>query len=159
MMICSTVSASARRKLPSSAFWIASISAILSSVIGFSSVAGEASKLHPSRQPRWPPHQRGAPAPDSSPVAPARRSPPISTTSSDANSLVCAAEVAHREERRISMGLGIAKFPFVRTLDGFEFDAQPSLDPKQVRDLATCRWVANGDALLLLGPPGVGKTH
>jgi DNA replication protein DnaC len=57
------------------------------------------------------------------------------------------------------MGLGIAKFPFVRTLDGFEFDAQPSLDPKQVRDLATCRWVANGDALLLLGPPGVGKTH
>src|SRR5512135_1954663 len=51
MMICSTVSASARRKLPSSAFWIASISAILSSVIGFSSVAGEASQLHPSRQP------------------------------------------------------------------------------------------------------------
>jgi DNA replication protein DnaC len=77
----------------------------------------------------------------------------------EALSLVCAAEVAHREERRISMGLGIAKFPFVRTLDGFEFDAQPSLDPKQVRDLATCRWVANGDALLLLGPPGVGKTH
>ena len=41
----------------------------------------------------------------------------------EALSLVCAAEVAHREERRISMGLGIAKFPFVRTLDGFEFDA------------------------------------
>ena len=58
-----------------------------------------------------------------------------------------------------SMGMGIAKFPFVSTLDGFDFDAQPSLDPKQVRDLATCRWVANGDALLLLGPPGVGKTH
>src|SRR5512134_1015156 len=49
MMICSTVSATARRKLPSSAFWMASISAILSSVIGFSSVAGEASQLHPSR--------------------------------------------------------------------------------------------------------------
>ena len=29
----------------------------------------------------------------------------------------------------------------------------------QVRDLATCRWIANGDALLVLGPPGVGKTH
>jgi hypothetical protein len=43
---------------------------------------------------------------------------------------VCAAEVAHREERRISMGLGIAEFPFVRMLDGFEFDAQPS--PGQV---------------------------
>jgi DNA replication protein DnaC len=77
----------------------------------------------------------------------------------DALDLLCAAEVRHREERRIQMGLGIAKFPFVRTLDGFDFEAQPSLDPKQVRDLAACRWVANGDALLLLGPPGVGKTH
>jgi DNA replication protein DnaC len=73
--------------------------------------------------------------------------------------LLCEAEVAHREERRMRMGMGIAKFPFVRTLDGFDFGAQPSRDPKQVRDLAACRWVANGDALLVLGPPGVGKTH
>jgi DNA replication protein DnaC len=77
----------------------------------------------------------------------------------DALDLLCEAEVRHREERRIQMGLGIAKFPFVRTLDGFDFEAQPSLDPKQVRDLSACRWISNGDALLLLGPPGVGKTH
>ena len=57
------------------------------------------------------------------------------------------------------MGLGIAKFPFVRTLDGFDFEAQPSLDPKQIRELATCRWIANGDACCCSGPPGVGKTH
>jgi DNA replication protein DnaC len=68
--------------------------------------------------------------------------------------LLCEAEIGQREERRISMGMGVAKFPFVRTLDGFEFDAQPSLDPKQIRDLATCRWIANGDTLLLLGPTG-----
>ena len=73
--------------------------------------------------------------------------------------LLCEAEVAHREERRIQMGTSIAKFPFVRSLEGFDFEAQPSLDPKQVRDLAACRWVASGDALLVLGPPGVGKTH
>jgi DNA replication protein DnaC len=53
----------------------------------------------------------------------------------------------------------IAHFPAVRDLDGFDFAAQPSLDPRQIRELATCRWVAHGEALLLLGPPGVGKTH
>lgn len=73
--------------------------------------------------------------------------------------LLCEAEVAHREERRIQMGLGIAKFPWVRTLEGFDFAAQPSLDPKQVRELAACRWVANGDTLPIQGPPGVGKSH
>jgi DNA replication protein DnaC len=73
--------------------------------------------------------------------------------------LLCEAEVAHREERRIQMGLGIAKFPYVRTLEGFDFAAQPSLDPRQVHDLAACRWVASGDTLLIQGPPGVGKSH
>ena len=73
--------------------------------------------------------------------------------------LLCEAEVAHREERRIQMGLGIAKFPYVRTLEGFDFAAQPSLDPRQVHDIAACRWVANGDTLLIQGPPGVGKSH
>ncbi|WP_281011362.1 ATP-binding protein [Lichenibacterium minor] len=66
--------------------------------------------------------------------------------------LLCGAEVAHREERRIQMGTAIAKFPHQRTLEAFDFAAQPSLDPKQVRDLAACRWVANGDALLIQGP-------
>ena len=47
----------------------------------------------------------------------------------------------------------------MRDLDGFDFAAQPSLDARQVRELAACRWVAHGEALLLLGPPGVGKTH
>ena len=69
------------------------------------------------------------------------------------------AEVARKDQRRFAMGLSIARFPFVRTLDDFDFDAQPSIDRKQIRELATCRWIANGDALLLLGPPGVGKTH
>ena len=67
--------------------------------------------------------------------------------------------MAHKDQRRITMGTSIAKFPCVRTLEGFDYEAQPSIDPKQLRDLAACRWVANGDAVLLLGPPGVGKTH
>jgi DNA replication protein DnaC len=67
--------------------------------------------------------------------------------------------VASKEQRRLSMAMTIAHFPFVRTLEGFEFEAQPSIDPSKIRDLATCRWVANGDNVVLLGPPGVGKTH
>jgi DNA replication protein DnaC len=72
---------------------------------------------------------------------------------------LCAAEVASKEQRRLSMAMTIARFPFVRTLEDFEFEVQPSIDPGKIRDLATCRWVANGDNVVLLGPPGVGKTH
>lgn len=57
---------------------------------------------------------------------------------------LCAAEVEHRDQRRVAMGTSIAKFPFVRSLDDYEFDAQPSVDAKQFRDLAVCRWVASG---------------
>jgi DNA replication protein DnaC len=77
----------------------------------------------------------------------------------EALAFLCEAEIAHKDQRRIRMGLSIAKFPFVRTLDGFDYDAQPAVDPAQMRELATGRWIANGDAVLLLGPPGVGKTH
>ena len=59
----------------------------------------------------------------------------------------------------IDMSFGLAKFPFARDIAGFDFAAQPSLDRAQIRDLATGRFIANGDALLLLGPPGVGKTQ
>lgn len=68
-------------------------------------------------------------------------------------------EIARKEERRLEMAGKIAHFPHVRDLDGFDFAAQPSLDSRQIRELAACRWVAHGEAVLLLGPPGVGKTH
>ena len=57
------------------------------------------------------------------------------------------------------MALKLAHFPAMKELAGFDFEAQPSIDPKQIRDLAASRWIANGENVLLLGPPGVGKTH
>ena len=77
----------------------------------------------------------------------------------EALALLIEHEIARKDERRIEMAGKIAHFPCVRDLDGFDFTAQPSLDPRQIRELAACRWVAHGEALLLLGPPGVGKTH
>jgi DNA replication protein DnaC len=41
----------------------------------------------------------------------------------------------------------------------FDFAAQPSLDKKQIREIATGRFIANAEVVMLLGPPGVGKTH
>ena len=68
-------------------------------------------------------------------------------------------EVARRDERRIEMAFKIAHFPAVRELADFDFKEQPSVDERQVRELAASRWIAHGDAAFLLGPPGVGKTH
>src|SRR5262244_1728616 len=68
-------------------------------------------------------------------------------------------EVASKREKNVAMRTNLARFPFVKTLDAFEFGYQPSLDKKQVQTLATCRFIEHGENLLLLGPPGVGKTH
>ena len=72
---------------------------------------------------------------------------------------LCQREIARKDERRIQMGTRIAHFPCIATLAGFDYAAQPSVDERQIRELAACRWVAHGENLLLLGPPGVGKTH
>jgi DNA replication protein DnaC len=47
----------------------------------------------------------------------------------------------------------------VRDLDGFDFTAQPSIDKKQIREIAGGRFIANTEVVMLMGPPGVGKTH
>lgn len=73
--------------------------------------------------------------------------------------LLCEREIARKDHRRIDMALKLAHFPSVKDLQSFDFEAQPSIDPKQIRDLAASRWIANGENVLLLGPPGVGKTH
>src|SRR6201994_2182474 len=73
--------------------------------------------------------------------------------------LLCEREIARKDHRRIEMALKLAHFPAVKELASFDFEAQPSIDPKQIRDLAASRWIANGENVLLLGPPGVGKTH
>jgi len=77
----------------------------------------------------------------------------------DALQFLCEREIARKNERRITMGMKLAKFPAVRELSGFDFAAQPSVNEEQIRDLATGRFIAHGESVLFLGPPGVGKTH
>jgi DNA replication protein DnaC len=68
-------------------------------------------------------------------------------------------EVAGKIEKKTAMLVAMARFPFQKTLESFDYKFQPSLDPKLIKELSTCRFIANGENLLLLGPPGVGKTH
>ena len=69
------------------------------------------------------------------------------------------AEAASRAERRLLAKTRLAHFPFQKTLADFDFSFQPSIDRKQIQELATLRFLANGENIILLGPPGVGKTH
>jgi DNA replication protein DnaC len=68
-------------------------------------------------------------------------------------------EVASKTAKHVTMRTQLARFPFVKGLDAFDFSYQPSLDKKQLHTLATCHFLEHGENLLILGPPGVGKTH
>jgi DNA replication protein DnaC len=64
-----------------------------------------------------------------------------------------------RHQRGIEARLRQARFPWIKTLDQFDFDFQPSLDRRQVRELAGLSFVERAHNVIVLGPPGVGKTH
>lgn len=72
---------------------------------------------------------------------------------------VLAEEVDAKTHRNIAMRTAMARFPYVKPLDTFDFSYQPSIDKKQVQSLASCHFIEHGDNVLVLGPPGVGKTH
>ena len=70
-----------------------------------------------------------------------------------------AVEVAARRERYMTTRTRLAHLPFKRTLGEFDFGFQPSIDERQVKELANLAFVSEATNILLLGPPGVGKTH
>jgi DNA replication protein DnaC len=67
-------------------------------------------------------------------------------------------ELSERHRKRIALNLQFAKFPFIKRLPDFDFTAQPSIDKRLVDELATARYLSEGRNVILLGPPGVGKT-
>lgn len=64
-----------------------------------------------------------------------------------------------RFQKGIEARLRQARFPWLKTLEQFDFDFQPSLDRRVVRELAGMSFVARAHNVVILGPPGVGKTH
>jgi len=68
-------------------------------------------------------------------------------------------ELTMRETRRIKIALMTARLGSLKTLDGFDFSFQPSLDRNRILALAELAFIARKEIVHLLGPPGTGKTH
>lgn len=68
-------------------------------------------------------------------------------------------ELATRETRRIKMALMTARLTAIKTLSGFDFTFQPSLDRNRILALAELDFIARKEVVHFLGPPGTGKTH
>lgn len=69
------------------------------------------------------------------------------------------AEVAAADIRATDALMRLASFPFKKTLEEFDFKFQPQVKRKQVMELASCAFIERAENVILLGPPGVGKTH
>ena len=64
-----------------------------------------------------------------------------------------------RHQRGMESRQKQARLPWVKTLEQFDFTFQPGIDRKVVRELAGLAFVERSENVILLGPPGVGKTH
>lgn len=73
--------------------------------------------------------------------------------------LLAESETAFREEKRVKNWLKQSRLPMGRTLESFDFLFNRSIDREKVTMLATCEFVRRKETVLLLGPPGTGKTH
>ncbi|MGI8552159.1 MAG: IS21-like element helper ATPase IstB [Dehalococcoidia bacterium] len=69
------------------------------------------------------------------------------------------AEQSGRYERTVAMKTRLAHLPYQKTMADFDYSFQPSVDKKQIAELLTLRFLGAAENVLVLGPPGVGKTH
>ena len=72
---------------------------------------------------------------------------------------VLAAELSGRQQRAYERRVRAARLPFVARLDSVDFRFQPSVSERVIRELASLRFLESATNVVLLGPPGVGKTH
>lgn len=68
-------------------------------------------------------------------------------------------EMQERKRRSEETRIKMSRLPHRKTLEEFEFSFQPSIDTRQINELATLAFAARKENVIFLGPPGVGKTH
>lgn len=74
-------------------------------------------------------------------------------------SLLLEEELNGKTDRSFTAKIHKARFPFVRTVEEFDFSFQPGIEEKEVIRLSSLDFIENKENLIFLGPPGVGKTH
>ena len=70
-----------------------------------------------------------------------------------------AEEAMGKRQRAYENQVRMSAFPMRKTLEDFDFGFQPSIDKRQINELATMRFLEGAENIVFLGPPGVGKTH
>lgn len=68
-------------------------------------------------------------------------------------------ELIERERKSALRRLKAARFPTHKTLDNFDFAAQPSINKTLIGELMRCQWIDERSNVLMIGNPGTGKTH
>ena len=68
-------------------------------------------------------------------------------------------EIEKRNQRKIKKLLSDSRMGQEKTLESFDFIANPSVNPLLIRQLATCQFIERGENIFFLGPTGTGKTH
>lgn len=73
--------------------------------------------------------------------------------------ILCAEEIAHRAQTRVTRSVHKARFPFLRTIEEFDFTFQTSVRLQMLGSVLGPELVSEGRCAILSGPPGRGKTH
>ncbi len=69
------------------------------------------------------------------------------------------AEVLQREQNAFALRMKRAGFPVPKSFENFDFSASPGIDKQRMLELAECHWVEKAEVVILVGNPGVGKSH
>ena len=72
---------------------------------------------------------------------------------------LCNYEIDYKTEVASKSMIKAAAFPFVKTIEDYDFEFQPCVDKQEILELATLRFMENSENVVFLGSSGVGKTH
>lgn len=78
---------------------------------------------------------------------------------SDALEELIEIEKANNQLRAINACVKVANFPFLKTMDDFDFSFQPGINQKQLREFTSLGFIERKENILFVGSSGVGKTH